>query len=74
MLGGAEVPTATGEQWGRKFESKVDYKLLLESVFKACAESTSPNAIIYVRTDARKFTFETTHDVLLVLRQPNVGG
>lgn len=65
MMGGPEVPTATGEQWGRKFESKVNYKLLLESVFKTCAVSTSPNAIIYVRTDARKFTFETTRDVLL---------
>ncbi|HST52245.1 MAG TPA: hypothetical protein VLJ61_09580 [Pyrinomonadaceae bacterium] len=65
MLGGPELPTATGEQWGRKFESKVDYKHLLESVFKACAEGVSRNAIIYVRTDARNFTFETTRDVLL---------
>jgi hypothetical protein len=64
MLGGPEIPTSTGQIWERKFESKGDYRQLLDSVFKASAEALSPNAIVYVRTDARQFTFETTRDVL----------
>ncbi len=64
MLGGDEIFASTGHQWERKFESKIAYKQLLENVFNACAKGVSRNAIIYVRTDARKFTFETTRDVL----------
>ena len=64
MLGGPEVPTRTGQPWEQRFEGKVEYRQLLTSVFGACAEAMARDAIVYVRTDARQFTFETTHDVL----------
>ncbi len=64
MLRGPAVPTATGEQWQSKFESKAEYRLLLEKVFTGCAEAMNRNAVVYVRTDARQFTRETTLEVL----------
>lgn len=65
MLGAPEVPTRTGQPWEQRFEGKAEYRQLLSSVFSACAEALAPNAVVYVRTDARQFTFETTHDILL---------
>lgn len=64
MLGGMPSAVASGNKWENKFESKVNYRDLLVKVFEGCAENVSSHAVIYVRTDARKFTFETTHDVL----------
>lgn len=64
MLGGEPSTVASGKKWENKFESKVNYRELLTKVFEGCAANVSDNAVIYVRTDARKFTFETTHDVL----------
>lgn len=64
MLGKDSKPTWTGEKWKGKFESKSDYKDLLYTVFNGCASVMSPNAIIYLRTDARKYTLETTQNVL----------
>jgi hypothetical protein len=64
MLGGAEGPERTGEPWEGRFESQTDYRELLESVFTASCEGLSRRAIIYVRTDAREFTYNTTCEVL----------
>ena len=41
-----------------------DYKVLLQTVFEDSARLLKHDANIYVRTDARSFTFETTKDVL----------
>jgi hypothetical protein len=64
MLGGTELPTWTGEKWCGKFESKPRYRELLEKVFRGCSEIVKKKSIIYVRTDARAFTKETTIEVL----------
>jgi hypothetical protein len=58
------VPKPSSNQWERKFESKVAYRQLLKKVFESCAKSLKRDAVIYVRTDARKFTLETTRDIL----------
>ena len=64
MLGGSERPTWTGEKWKGKFESKIGYRDLLKTVFIGCSKVMKEDAIVYVRTDARTFTRETTIEVL----------
>lgn len=64
MLNGNNKPTWTGEKWKGKFESMTAYQTLLNDVFESCSNIMSKDAIIYVRTDARKFTLETTKDIL----------
>lgn len=64
MLGGPSLPLATGGKWERKFESHQEYRELLESVFRASSAIMTDNAVVYVRTDAREFTYQTTVEVL----------
>jgi hypothetical protein len=64
MLGGSSLPTFTGEKWRGKFESKVRYHNLLKTVFLGCSKTLNKNATIYVRTDSRSFTKETTINIL----------
>lgn len=64
MLGQDCKPRWTGERCKGKFESKSDYEVLLYEVFSKCQKIISEKSIIYVRTDARKFTLETTQAVL----------
>lgn len=64
MLGGSERPTCTGEKWRGKFESKSNYRNLLQTVFQGCAEVMTSTATIYVRTSVRPFTRTTTEEVL----------
>jgi len=64
MLGSANRPTWTGEKWRGKFESKIGYHDLLKTVFLGCSKVLKKNAIVYVRTDARSFTKETTFQIL----------
>ena len=47
-----------------KFSSKEEYRELLESVFKNVSQIMSEDGTIYVRTSARKFTFDTTIEIL----------
>lgn len=62
MLG--HEPTARrntdGGPWRKKFESKERYIELLRSVFRDCARIMAEDATVYVRTDVREFTRETT--------------
>jgi len=65
MLGDeAEKILGKGTQWRGKFRSRENYKELLTSIFGSCAELMKRGARIYVRTDAREFTFQTTMDAL----------
>ena len=64
MLGGPSAPLASGKSWENKFESKVEYRRLLEKVFQGCAENLTNDAVVYIRTDARQFTLETTCEIL----------
>lgn len=64
MLGGPSVPTSNGGKYTGKFASKKQYRVLLESVFKSASQIMSDKSTIYVRTDAREFTFATTLEIL----------
>lgn len=65
MLGGDEQPKWNNKSvWQKKFSGKLDYKILLERVFIYTSPLMRDDGIIYVRTDAREFTYETTLDVL----------
>lgn len=64
MLGGPARPTFNSGKWEKRFHSRPDYRNLLLSVFQGCAAVLSPEAVVYVRTDARPFTFETTLECL----------
>jgi len=64
MLGGIERPTAMQGIWQGRFESQPAYRMLLQIVFRSCAAIMSRKATIYIRTDARAFTFETTMECL----------
>ncbi len=64
MLGGHQHPIYTGEKWKGRFESMVKYTQLLSNIFHNCSKIMANNAVVYIRTDARKFTFETTKNLL----------
>jgi hypothetical protein len=64
MLGGSNKPIWISDKWQNKFESKTAYRELLQQVFSKCADIMDSKAIVYVRTDAREFTKQTTLEVL----------
>lgn len=64
MLGHPPQPGPAGNEWKRKFESKEGYQRLLRDAFTAAAKCMAEDAVVYVRTDARKFTLDTTRAVL----------
>jgi len=64
LLGGADKPSILSEKYKNRFNSMQDYENLLDFVFGECAKSMSDKGNIYVRTDYRKFTLETTKKTL----------
>jgi len=64
VLGGQTRPIISDEKYKKRFASKVDYEELLDVVFGQCALMMAPGSTVYVRTDVRKFTLETTKKVL----------
>lgn len=64
MMGGYNHPTLLKGKWQKRFDSKSEYRDLLQTVFKNCAKVMSPDAVIYIRTDVREFTYQTTLDAL----------
>ena len=65
MLGFSERPTKAGKKYQQNgFESKAAYEDLLTKVFEAAAHAMSPDGVVYIRTDARRFTFDTTYKIL----------
>ncbi len=48
----------------KRFISKENYKKLLDNVFGNCAEMMDTKSTVFVRTDVREFTFDTTLDIL----------
>lgn len=51
------------DAWARHGNQE-QYRDLLTKTFSVCKRKSRENAVVYVRTDARKFTLETTVDVL----------
>lgn len=66
MLGQIPSPKRRGGRWQRKFESQSDYRNLLARVFGGAARHMSEDAVVVVRTDARRFTLTATIEALQV--------
>ena len=64
LLGGVPNARRTGMPGDGKFEGRKSYQRLLRRVFDAAAAILDESATVYVRTDARKFTHDTTVAVL----------
>lgn len=64
MLGGPSWPSKAEEKNRGRFSSMVAYQELLDSVFEQSARVVADDAVIYVRTDKRQFTLETTRNAL----------
>jgi DNA modification methylase len=64
MLGGNGSPLSLKEKYKGRFVNKQEYYVLLDTVFGLCAKIMEENAVIYVRTDTRKFTQDTTIEIL----------
>lgn len=64
LLGGSDNPQYFNEKHKGRFVNKQEYYGLLDNVFGSCSEMMKDDATVYVRTDARQFTFDTTVGVL----------
>jgi hypothetical protein len=64
LLGGPEKPLSLGEPCKRKFENKKHYVDMLCKVFAESNLVLKQDAVIFVRTDSRQFTRETTIEAL----------
>lgn len=64
LLGGPEIPKSIQDKHKGRFVSKEDYYNLLDTVFGNCAALMDENSTIYVRTDRREFTFNSTLEIL----------
>ena len=60
MLGGPPRPAHSGDFTRGRLYDRQRYASLLHDVFGACAPMMARNAVVYVRTDAREFTRDTT--------------
>lgn len=64
MLGGPDHPQGNRDDYEGRFFSEKKYYDLLDNVFKNCRYLLQDNGAIYIRTDARRYTFETTLSIL----------
>ena len=64
LLGDSETPKFKKEKYKGRFNSKIEYYNLLDSVFENCSKIMEEKSTVYVRTDRRKFTFNTTLEIL----------
>ncbi|HEY0055773.1 MAG TPA: DNA methyltransferase [Pedobacter sp.] len=64
VLGGPASPQLIKDKHKGRFINKQEYYDLLDSVFGNCALMMTTNSTIYVRTDKREFTFNSTLEIL----------
>lgn len=64
LLGGPAEPRSMGNKYKRKFDHRGEYVSLLQTIFTDSKPLLSRGAIVYVRTDARKFTYDSTLEAL----------
>jgi len=64
MLGGDEIPKSLVEKHKGRFIDKENYYNLLDDVFGLSAGMMDRKSTIYVRTDKREYTFESTLEIL----------
>lgn len=64
LLGGEANANSLKEKHKGRFVNKEDYRELLDGVFGLCSKMMKLHSTIYVRTDKREFTFNTTLEIL----------
>lgn len=64
LLGGPAEPRSTGNKHKRKFENRSDYVNLLHCIFADAKPLLSRGAVVYVRTGAQQFTYDSTLEAL----------
>lgn len=64
MLGGPSRPCSGEHAYMKRFDNKDSYRALLKRTFTSAAKKLRDDAVICVRTDARKFALQTTKEVL----------
>jgi DNA modification methylase len=64
LLGGQNDSKKLKEKHKGRFNNKIEYSNLLENVFSQCSKMMKKNATVYIRTDAREFTLNTTNKIL----------
>lgn len=64
MLGYPPVPNSSLGKHRKRFQVEEEYKHLLEKTFREVSRLTGKESVIYVRTDSRKFTLDTTCNIL----------
>ena len=52
------------DKYQKRFNSKLNYEKLLDSVFGKCSKLMKEKSTIFVRTDIRSYTLETTMKIL----------
>ena len=65
LLGGPQTPKSLQEPYRRRFVSTEGYYNLLDTVFGSCADIMAEKSTIYVRTDTREFTLNSTFEILM---------
>lgn len=64
MLGYPPAPNSSLGKHRERFQVEDEYKHLLETTFREVSYLTGKESVIYVRTDSRKFTLDTTCSIL----------
>ncbi len=64
LLGEPEHPRENAYRYGGKFSNSDRYRLLLQKVFSKAKKTLATDAVVYVRTDKRESTFNSTRDIL----------
>lgn len=64
LLGGPDHPQSSRNSCKRKFEHRQQYVGMLRQVFTKSRSLLKRNAVVHVRTDARKFTRDATIEAL----------
>lgn len=64
LLGGTESPQSYKDKHKGRFGNKQEYYELLDNVFGHCAKMMKSKSTVYVRTDKREFTFNSTLEIL----------
>jgi hypothetical protein len=64
LLGGPSQPRSPKNNCKGRFDNKQAYTRLLQTIFTDSKAILTPGAVVYVRTDARKFTYDSTVEAL----------
>ncbi len=64
LLGFSPVPVASPGRYSGRFGDRAEYRNLLNGVFQKASRLLRKDGVVYVRTDGRQFTYDTTIDVL----------